>query len=89
MNDIHIKETSNNDRAVILKIKEIQQWSNLGQIWDNLIPLMVKVLQLLDEVEVLQEDGAMRAGRHRVLVVGDRDARGRGQLLRCCPRKQK
>jgi len=81
------------DAAAIKKIK-IKKNSALGvskknqnEHWGH-VPLTIEVLQLLDEVEVLQEDGAVRAGRHRVLVVGDGDARGRGQLLRCCPRKK-
>jgi hypothetical protein len=38
------------------------------------------MLEFLDQVEVLQQHGAARAGRDRVLVVGDGDAGGGGQL---------
>jgi len=39
----------------------------------------VEVLQLLDQVEILDQDGAARAGGLRVLVVGDRRARCGGE----------
>jgi hypothetical protein len=41
--------------------------------------LAVEVLQLLDQVEVLQQQRAARAGAERVLVVGDRNPGGGGQ----------
>src|SRR5690606_7267383 len=39
----------------------------------------VEVGELLEEVEVLEEDGAARAGGEGVLVVGDGNARGGGE----------
>lgn len=43
--------------------------------------LSVELGKLVDQVEVLEEDGASRAGSHRVLVVVDRHASAGCQSL--------
>jgi hypothetical protein len=42
--------------------------------------LAVEVLELLDQVEVLQQHGAARTGGDRILVVGNGDAGGGGEV---------
>ena len=51
--------------------------------------LAIEVRQLVDEGEVLQEDGTLRAGGHRVLVVVDRVGRRSSQPLPAFSRLEK
>jgi len=44
------------------------------------LPLAVKVLELLDEVEILEEDGSIWASGDGVLVVSYGNASGAGQM---------